>query len=116
MSCTCCGCYQTILQPDSLWWASTRFNLDANYVCGTCLASIPAAERFPTEILEEFKITFGPVFASANSRGVYQSDGSTMGEPRFWVEASILREILPEGRTFWPAFGLSTAWKRLSRG
>jgi hypothetical protein len=95
MSCQCGVCYETVAQPVSLWYAAAGSKPLTCYICGECLSLIPAEDRIPTDKQRDFDVTIGPMRASVNDRGWYQSDGSAQMEPRFWVSADALEKVFP---------------------
>lgn len=91
MSVECSVCYETVAQPNSLWYAALRDHVLSLWVCGDCLARVPLGDRVPTETQNEQEVTFGPVRADVNSRGWYQMSGSRQMAPRFWVPMEALK-------------------------
>jgi len=68
------------------------------FICGTCLRDIPDEYRNPTDHKEEFKITFGPLYANVNASGYYQMSECRQGPPQFWVDHEILSSVLRKGQ------------------
>ena len=95
MSCRCAVCYETIAQPNSLWYAALQASFMSCWICGECLSLIPAEDRIPTEKQRDRDVTFGPMRADVNSRGWYQNSGSSRMAPRFWVTAEALERAFP---------------------
>ena len=93
MSCQCGVCYQTVAQPDSLWYAAAATKMTTCYVCGSCLSLIPAEVRIPTDRQRDFDVTFGPMRADTDDHGTYQTSGSSLMPPRFWVPAEALESV-----------------------
>lgn len=112
MSCQCSVCYEKVTQPNSLWYAASEAKPMLCWVCGDCLARIPAADRTPTETQRELDITFGPVRADVNDRGNYQMSGARTMAPRFWVTADILERSFPESCELMIEFHMYTRLER----
>lgn len=100
MSAICCNCMEKVCKPDILWYAGTRYSPTVNWICGTCLCSIPESERVPVSGIQDFDISFGRVNADTNDNGVYQNTGSKQGPSEFTVEAETLRQRLSRGEYF----------------
>lgn len=96
MSCKCVGCGFTVAQPDSLWYACTKYSPYTVFLCGTCVSVIPDCARRRDLEGNEFKILFGVQYADIGSFGKYQLIGSSQGPIRFWVEKEDIERHIPE--------------------
>lgn len=85
MSVLCAVCFDTVCQPNSLWYAAVRTQNLTCWICGDCLSRIPKEERIPTNVQNDREVTFGPMRADVNCSGRYQMSGARQMEPRFWV-------------------------------
>jgi len=97
MSAGCSVCGKDIREPDSIWYAGTRFSWNVQWVCGTCLAMIPDSMRHSTGELQLHDISFGVLQAETNRYGVYQGMTSKQGPVIFWVTANDIEAVYPEG-------------------
>lgn len=100
MSAICAGCKQKIRKPDTFWYAGTRYSPTLNWLCGTCLSTVPQSERVPATSMQDFRISFGQRHAEVNDQGFYQSNGSEPGPIEFWVDADVLRSRIQCGEFF----------------
>jgi len=93
MSIICSACGINIQQPETVWYAGTKYSWNVQYVCGTCLDLIPEEERHAANKLREYDITFGVLYATVNSRGWYQQADSGQGPVHFWVKSQVLVSV-----------------------
>lgn len=100
MSIECEGCYKTVRQPDTPWYAGTRFSPLFNQLCGTCVAVIPPASRRQVSVMQDFEITFGPLVAEIGLRRNYQGYNSKIARPVFAVSAKAIFDNIPLAEDF----------------
>jgi hypothetical protein len=100
MSAVCCCCKGKVRKPDTLWFAGTRYSPTVNWICGTCLDTVPEHERIEAADAGDFEICFGRVMAETNDCGIYQCSGSKQGKAEFSVDWEVLRNCLPGGEFF----------------
>lgn len=120
MSAECSSCGKTCREPETIWYAGTRYDWNVYWVCGACVDAIPTNERHPTSELMEFQATFGPLKCETNSRGVYQGLTSKQKPPQFWVRIDVVAKYVPGGKDFtdrfYPYTELPDYLMRLAKG
>lgn len=100
MSIDCMGCFSTVYQPDTPWYACTGFSPFRNHLCGTCVATLPVEVRKPVTVLQDFEITFGPVITGTGSRRNYNCLESTQGRAVFAVSPQAILDSIPFAESF----------------
>ena len=100
MSANCMSCNEDIRPPNEFWCAYTMFSPEINYVCGDCLKNIPDKQKIRFDEPPMFQILFSRRTSEIGNSGNYQSSGSKMEPPEFWVDANIVASYLSRGGNF----------------
>jgi hypothetical protein len=104
MGIKCVGCLDYIRQPDSVWYAGTRFTHFGPFICGTCVSTIPLADRKPIQEERDFEISLGLVQAQSDAQREYQHDGTKYGQALFAVDAKAVWDNIPTAEIFLKQF------------